>query len=706
MSEKRKNILIDITIIILIVAIGIAVRMPAGALPIFTEGEYLPNLVDADSYLYARRAVEFESGELPMKAFIYRTEDPMMTDISGGDAYTTNGLPILANLVHSLTGIELWKIIYYLCAVLCPFAAVPAYIFIKRRGSRIGAFTGALLLATSGAFGMHTLPGYFDTDAVIAVLATTAMCCSAEALLAEKAKNTIVYGGLTILSIALLSVFWEAYYIYALLAIGAGTVGYIAARFAKEQVAKTGTALIFAGCTALATFTMGLIAAKGSISRLAGIALGDINLIGSGVNLPDAGKFVSELQRPGVLEQINRIGGIPAALFIIVIIAVAIYKAISTKRKGIDISGMQSGQGTPQGQNMQIFTAAFLASWLLVTLPLAFSGLRFAELSVIPLALLAGFVFSFAEKLDKAKRSKNAVMILLAVLLLVSPLCSMTQVSKSDHTYVGSGRAEMTQWLRDNTEENAVIASWWDYGYYYQFAAGRRTISDGGQINDEWFYWLGKAFTCDSPEKSAYMLKTLAAKGISDIDTLKYIDKTEKPDSSVIRKAIGEDSDAPIYFVISGDMVNKAGTIGYYGTYDGTDKEPVCALSDSPVEIPCGSEGWVNLTGIADCTAHIKRGETGALTVTLERTNGTFFDIKRCIFVKDGVTVTDATDPKEKPDDALVLYIIEHGSEISIAATSAEIADSTLLRLALRNGEGQSSFTPVFGNGNTVWRVN
>ena len=76
----------------------------------------------------------------------------------------------------------------------------------------------------------------------------------------------------------------------------------------------------------------------------------------------------------------------------------------ATKRKGIDISGMQSGQGTPQGQNMQIFTAAFLASWLLVTLPLAFSGLRFAELSVIPLALLAGFVFSFAEKLDKAKR--------------------------------------------------------------------------------------------------------------------------------------------------------------------------------------------------------------------------------------------------------------------------------------------------------------
>jgi hypothetical protein len=677
MSEKRKNILIDIAIIILIVAIGIAVRMPAGALPIFTEGEYLPNLVDADSYLYARRAVEFESGELPMKAFIYRTEDPMMTDISGGDSYTTNGLPILANLVHSLTGIELWKIIYYLCAVLCPFAAIPAYIFIKRRGSRIGAFTGALLLATSGAFGMHTLPGYFDTDAVIAVLATTIMCCAAETLLAEKAKNTIVYGGLTILSIALLSVFWEAYYIYALLAIGAGTVGYIAARFAKEQVAKTGTALIFAGCTALATFTMGLIAAKGSISRLAGIALGDIKLIGSGANLPDAGKFVSELQRPGVLEQINKIGGIPAALFIIVIIAVAIYKTISTKRKGTDISGMQSGQGTPQGQNMQIFTAAFLASWLLVTLPLAFSGLRFAELSVIPLALLAGFVVPFAEKLGKTKKSKNAVMILLAVLLLVSPLCSMTQASKSDHTYVGSGRAEMTQWLRDNTEENAVIASWWDYGYYYQFAAGRRTISDGGQINDEWFNRLGKAFICSDPEESAEMIKTLA-----------------------------EDSDAPIYFVISGDMVNKAGTIGYYGTYDGTDKEPVCALSDSPVEIPCGSEGWVNLTGIADCTAHIKRGETGALTVTLERANGTFFDIKRCIFVKDGVTVTDATDPKEKPDDALVLYIIEHGSEISIAATSAEIADSTLLRLALRNGEGQSSFTPVFGNGNTVWRVN
>ena len=677
MSEKRKNILIDIAIIILIVAIGIAVRMPAGALPIFTEGEYLPNLVDADSYLYARRAVEFESGELPMKAFIYRTEDPMMTDISGGDSYTTNGLPILANLVHSLTGIELWKIIYYLCAVLCPFAAVPAYIFIKRRGSRIGAFTGALLLATSGAFGMHTLPGYFDTDAAIAVLATTIMCCAAETLLAEKAKNTIVYGGLTILSIALLSVFWEAYYIYALLAIGAGTVGYIAARFAKEQVAKTGTALIFAGCTALATFTMGLIAAKGSISRLAGIALGDINLIGSGTELPDAGKFVSELQRPGVLEQINRIGGIPAVLFVLVIIAIAIYTAISSKRKDAAASGVQCGQGTPQGQNMQIFTAAFLTSWLLVTLPLAFSGLRFAELSVIPLALLAGFVFSFAEKLGRSKRSKNAVMILLAVLLLVSPLCSMTQAAQKNYTYVNPGRAEMAQWILENTEENAVIASWWDYGYYYQFAGGRRTLSDGGQINDEWFYRLGKAFMCEDAAESADMFKALAG-----------------------------GPDIPVYLVISGDMVNKAGTIGYYGTYDGTDKEPVCALSDSPVEIPCGSEGWVSLTGIADCSAHYKRSDTGALTVTLERNDGTFFDIKRCIFMKDGVIVTDETDKREKPDDALTLYIIDHQGYVSIAAVSTEIADSTLLRLALRNGEGQSSFTPVFGNGNTIWRIN
>jgi asparagine N-glycosylation enzyme membrane subunit Stt3 len=35
-------------------------------------------------------------------------------------------------------------------------------------------------------------------------------------------------------------------------------------------------------------------------------------------------------------------------------------------------------------------------------------------------------------------------------------------------------------WTKENTPEDAVIIFWWDYGYYFQAVAERRTVADGG----------------------------------------------------------------------------------------------------------------------------------------------------------------------------------------------------------------------------------
>jgi dolichyl-diphosphooligosaccharide--protein glycosyltransferase len=40
------------------------------------------------------------------------------------------------------------------------------------------------------------------------------------------------------------------------------------------------------------------------------------------------------------------------------------------------------------------------------------------------------------------------------------------------------------QWLRENTPEDAVIASWWDYGYWISTLAERKTLSDNSTVLD------------------------------------------------------------------------------------------------------------------------------------------------------------------------------------------------------------------------------
>jgi dolichyl-diphosphooligosaccharide--protein glycosyltransferase len=40
------------------------------------------------------------------------------------------------------------------------------------------------------------------------------------------------------------------------------------------------------------------------------------------------------------------------------------------------------------------------------------------------------------------------------------------------------------QWLRENTPEDAVVASWWDYGYWISTLAERKTLADNSTLLD------------------------------------------------------------------------------------------------------------------------------------------------------------------------------------------------------------------------------
>ena len=40
------------------------------------------------------------------------------------------------------------------------------------------------------------------------------------------------------------------------------------------------------------------------------------------------------------------------------------------------------------------------------------------------------------------------------------------------------------QWLRVNTDKDAVIASWWDYGYWISALSERKTLADNATVLD------------------------------------------------------------------------------------------------------------------------------------------------------------------------------------------------------------------------------
>jgi len=64
-------------------------------------------------------------------------------------------------------------------------------------------------------------------------------------------------------------------------------------------------------------------------------------------------------------------------------------------------------------------------------------------------------------------------------------------------------------WVRDNTAENSIFTSWWDYGYFVQYLGERPTITDGGHANGFWDHLIGRyLLTTPKPETALSFMKS------------------------------------------------------------------------------------------------------------------------------------------------------------------------------------------------------
>jgi dolichyl-diphosphooligosaccharide--protein glycosyltransferase len=68
---------------------------------------------------------------------------------------------------------------------------------------------------------------------------------------------------------------------------------------------------------------------------------------------------------------------------------------------------------------------------------------------------------------------------------------------------------DATKWISENTEKNAVIGSWWDYGYWITTLSNRTTIADNATINQTRIESIAKMFSGDEQSgiKIAHDLK-------------------------------------------------------------------------------------------------------------------------------------------------------------------------------------------------------
>ena len=127
-----------------------------------------------------------------------------------------------------------------------------------------------------------------------------------------------------------------------------------------------------------------------------------------------------------------------------------------------------------------------------------FASFSIIILSSLGLSLLTKEIFFNKTEINKFKNIaiKSPFVVGLIVLLII-PLVFPAQgniftITSGPPTILNGGSAyqisttdwnDSLEWIKNNTPENAVIASWWDYGYWIQTKADRATLADNSTLN-------------------------------------------------------------------------------------------------------------------------------------------------------------------------------------------------------------------------------
>ena len=156
----------------------------------------------------------------------------------------------------------------------------------------------------------------------------------------------------------------------------------------------------------------------------------------------------------------------------------------------------------------------FILVWFVIMIVAARSAIRllyiFAPITTIIFAYL---IYNLYKRVYKIKE-KTIKIIIIAIIIIAtfSLFFGFYKTTSEQAKYSGSVYNQQWQiamkWVRENTQENAVFAHWWDYGYLVQTGANRATLSDGGNARGAINYFIGRhVLTAQNNTEALELLK-------------------------------------------------------------------------------------------------------------------------------------------------------------------------------------------------------
>ncbi len=764
-TTLRRQIPVCILLILLIMGISFSFRFMVKEAVNTRLGEScldpdtgLPYLTEMDSYFHLRMTRNIEQNGHPGDSLRDGKPWDSLRYAPSGIAVKDHS-PLLTGIavsVHKVLRIfvpvTLDQVVYWLGAVLSVLVVIPVFLLVFHLGGTVAAFTASVLASINYGYFVHTGPGFYDTDCIILWTSCSLFCFAILFLHTFKSApagqeqaafpaSRIITGVLLAGSILILPASWRVYYLFtgilaaSLLLFVLLQCLFVGKDARKDALKKSIPHLVLSAFLLLAV----LIATPNLISDIINM----LKVLFSSRNgriFPNAYVSVAELQKPSLIA-----GGL-TGLFQMRVLSGSTVGIINAVGSIVPFLGAVAMSVILilriTRRNLQ-FESILLLVWFLVTAVLAFRSWRFIMLFAVPVAILAGLMTGTLHTLMRDHRMMDYRIFsgMITLLMIFPALYGAARSSEDSLPVVNRPLHDSLTYIRENTPENTILAGWWDYGYFFEEKAGRRTLFDGGSQTGQRAFWVSKALSTTDEQLSFHILHMLAGSGDEGTDrmlevfgksrdTLNLMEEllsAGKDDAvaTLLQRGISnEEAESlsrllfpqncdPVICLLTPGMANIAGWFGIFG-YEGNERYSpgsYAVIFDwTETRETYGRSVWHTVVNGHPIELNMEHtGESCIAWTAFSRGFSSVqpLPVERVIEKKDGQIVEYPMINIADASGSLYTFLVDLDSPNPRGALMTTlVADSVFGRLAFLGGAGMVHFHPVTSPGSAgVFRL-
>lgn len=575
------------------------------------------------------------------------------------------------NGINSKSNIgEKTNAIFLLPVFLVMLSVIPSYLIIREYSNDIFAFLGTLILISIGTFVSRTIAGFVDTDAYNVLFPLLIIAPIIYSFKSDKINILVIFTILAaIFQVLFLWAWGQAWFIFLFIITSLISIlGYkiLKKLFNKNKkkielkkllilifgfiISSEILSLIFLKKEIFSTMTKGI---TNSISGIGSISQTNI--------WPNVYSSVAELNPASFAQIISSVGG--KLIFLIAMIGIVLL-TISNKTKNnkfnlynkvlIGVSliwfylivfnnlfvtftanskllfliliflpvgiGLLLSLFNENNEN-NIFLSILLSIWVAGTIYMSLNGVRFILLLAPAFAIAFGigmykicnFINQIISKEIKtdSKFARNIFgYLIIGVIFLVIYIPMFTQanvISKGTTPNFDDAWYEAMYKIENESDEDAIITSWWDFGHFFAAISNRGVTFDGGSQTTPRAHWVGKLLLENDEQKAHDILRMLVCGGNEAHNTMlnfttgnaadavkinkiiystfgkntsttkeiitnnKYYNYTNEQINEII-ELLACENPRENFVITSGDMIGKAGVWAHWGSWDFTKK--------------------------------------------------------------------------------------------------------------------------------------